>query len=65
MCMKMRTVAAMAKKPEKEEASGSVGVSVRLPESLLIQIDRLAEQERRTRGNMIRILLEDALKARE
>ena len=51
----------MAKsKPEPE----SVGVSVRLPSSLLVQIDRLAEQERRTRGNLIRLLLEDALKSR-
>jgi hypothetical protein len=28
-------------------------------------IDRLAEQERRTRGNVIRLLLEDALKQRQ
>lgn len=52
----------MAKKPKEE---GSVGVSVRLPATLLAEIDRLAEQERRTRGNVIRLLLEDALKARE
>ena len=54
----------MAKKAEKQEESGSVGVSVRLPVALLADIDRLAEQERRTRGNMVRILLEDALKIR-
>jgi metal-responsive CopG/Arc/MetJ family transcriptional regulator len=54
----------MEKKPKKEQDSGSVGVSVRLPMALLADIDRLAEQERRTRGNMLRILLEDALKAR-
>jgi len=54
----------MAKKAEKQEESGSVGVSVRLPVALLADIDRLAEQERRTRGNMLRILLEDALKGR-
>jgi metal-responsive CopG/Arc/MetJ family transcriptional regulator len=53
----------MAKKPEKQEA-GSVGISVRLPSTLLAEIDRIAEQERRTRGNLIRILLEDALKVR-
>jgi metal-responsive CopG/Arc/MetJ family transcriptional regulator len=54
----------MAKKPEKEDA-GSVGVSVRLPSTLLAEIDRIADQERRTRGNVVRLLLEDALKARE
>jgi len=42
-----------------------VGVSVRLPVTLLQEIDRLAEQERRTRGNVIRLLLEDALKQRQ
>jgi metal-responsive CopG/Arc/MetJ family transcriptional regulator len=52
----------MAKKAEKEQEAGSVGVSVRLPAALLADIDHLAEQERRTRGNMLRILLEDALK---
>ena len=41
-----------------------MGVSVRLPTALLADIDRIAEQERRTRGNVIRLLLEDALKAR-
>ena len=55
----------MAKKGEREQPNGSVGVSVRLPASLLAEIDRLAEEERRTRGNVIRLLLEDALKARE
>ena len=54
----------MAKKPEVKE-SESVGVSVRLPATLLAEIDRLAEQERRTRGNLIRLLLEDALKNRK
>lgn len=55
----------MAKRQEKEEPVGSVGVSVRVPEEMVSQIDMLAAQERRTRGNMIRILLEDALKQRE
>lgn len=54
----------MAKKPEREEPKGSVSVSVRLPEELLTEIDSLATEERRTRGNMVRLLLEDALKAR-
>lgn len=39
--------------------------TVRLPNEMLSQVDRLANDERRTRGNMLRILLEDALKARE
>lgn len=55
----------MAKKPQKEQEVESVGVSVRLSATLLADIDRVAEQERRTRGNVIRLLLEDALKARE
>ena len=48
----------------RSEEPESIGVSVRLPSSLLAQIDRLAEQERRTRGNVMRLLLEDALKER-
>ena len=40
-------------------------MSVRLPADLLAQIDELAAKERRTRGNMVRILLEDALKERK
>jgi metal-responsive CopG/Arc/MetJ family transcriptional regulator len=32
---------------------------------LLEEIDHLAEEERRTRGNVIRLLLEDALKQRQ
>jgi len=55
----------MTRKEEKEQESGSVGVSVRLPSSLLAVLDRIADEERRTRGNVIRILLEDALKIRE
>lgn len=55
----------MAKKQELAEPLGSVGVSVRIPEGMVTEIDRLAAEERRTRGNMIRILLEDALKQRE
>jgi metal-responsive CopG/Arc/MetJ family transcriptional regulator len=52
----------MAKNKQEPE---SVGVSVRLPADLLEEIDRLAEEERRTRGNVIRLLLEDALKQRQ
>ena len=53
----------MARKQEAKDPE-SVGVSVRLPATLLANIDRLAVEERRTRGNLIRLLLEDALKSR-
>ena len=57
----MAKMRALKQEPQELE---SVGVSVRLPSLLLAQIDTLAEQERRTRGNVIRLLLEDALKQR-
>ena len=63
--MLLSTVSDMAKRLDKEETGGSVSVSVRVPEELLREIDTLADQERRSRGNMVRLLLEDALKARE
>ena len=50
---------------KKQPEPGSVGVSVRLPANLLAEIDRIAADERRTRGNVIRIALEDWLKERE
>jgi metal-responsive CopG/Arc/MetJ family transcriptional regulator len=52
-----------ADKTEEPETVG-VGVSVRLPAVLLAEIDRIAQDERRNRANVIRILLEDALEAR-
>jgi metal-responsive CopG/Arc/MetJ family transcriptional regulator len=56
----------MAKKPEKKaEPSGSVGVSVRLPKELVTQIDSLAVEQRRSRGNMLRLLVEEALTHRK
>ena len=51
--------------PKIKREPEALGVSVRLPAALLQEIDRLAEQERRTRGNVIRLLLEDALKQRQ
>ena len=54
----------MARKPEAKDPE-YVGVSVRLPATLLAEIDSLAVEERRTRGNLIRLLLEDALKSRQ
>ncbi len=54
----------MTKKKQDAAESGTTGVSVRLPTNMLQAIDELALTERRTRGNVIRLLLEDALKAR-
>jgi metal-responsive CopG/Arc/MetJ family transcriptional regulator len=54
----------MARKQEARDPE-SVGVSVRLPATLLAEIDSLAVEERRTRGNLMRLLLEDALKSRQ
>jgi metal-responsive CopG/Arc/MetJ family transcriptional regulator len=48
----------------KGEEPGTTGVSVRLPNDMLASIDRLANDERRTRGNAIRLLLEEALQVR-
>ena len=39
----------------------SVVISVRLPRVLLEQIDQRAEQERRPRANLVRLLLEQAM----
>lgn len=39
-------------------------VDMRLEEELLKTIDRFAQEERRTRSNMIHLLLEDAVKER-
>ena len=55
----------MARRNEPEDIQGSASVSIRLPKEMLDQIDRMAEEERRSRGNMIRYLLEDALQARK
>jgi hypothetical protein len=39
----------------------SIVISVRLPRVLLEQIDQRAEQERRPRANLVRLLLEQAM----
>ena len=55
------------KKVGASRASGesTTGVSVRLPDEMLAQVDQLANDERRTRGNAIRLLLEEALRGRK
>jgi len=52
----------MSKQDTKDD---TVGISVRVPKVVVEEIDRIADVERRTRGNVIRILLEDALAARK
>jgi metal-responsive CopG/Arc/MetJ family transcriptional regulator len=42
-----------------------LNTSVRLPAALVERLDALAAGERRSRSNMIRILIEEALDARE
>ncbi len=41
--------------------SESVGVSVRLPRLLVEWLDKRATEEHRTRGNLIRMLLDKAM----
>jgi metal-responsive CopG/Arc/MetJ family transcriptional regulator len=43
----------------------SVVLSLRLPEKLVKRLDTLADQELRTRVNMIHLLLQEALEKRE
>ena len=52
----------MAKQDKKDR---TVHVSIRLPEGLVDWIDEQAAEERWIRTQMIRILIEDARKARE
>jgi predicted DNA-binding protein len=48
----------------RDQDSLSQVVSIRLPKDLLKRLDARAEQERRPRANMVRLLLEQALKAK-
>jgi metal-responsive CopG/Arc/MetJ family transcriptional regulator len=43
----------------------SIVLSLRLPEKLVKRLDALAEQDLRTRVNMIHLLLQEALDKRE
>jgi predicted transcriptional regulator len=47
-----------------DKPDGSVATSVRLPAAIREQLDAIAEEERRTLGNVIRIALEDWLATR-
>jgi predicted DNA-binding protein len=52
----------MAKDTKSDE--GTVATSVRLPAHLRERLETIAEEERRTLGNVIRIAIEDWLDAR-
>ena len=52
----------MAKKTKVEE--GTVATSVRLPTDIRERLEAIADEERRTLGNVIRIALEDWLDER-
>ena len=53
----------MAKKAKEER--GTSNVSVRLPDELISRLDTRANQEHRSRGNLIRMLLEEAMRQDE
>ncbi len=43
----------------------TVVISVRVPQELLTRFDRIAEQQRRKRGDLARIVIEDWVAAHE
>ena len=51
-------------KPKASER-GTSSVSVRLPDELIERIDSRANEEHRSRGNLIRMLLEEAMRQDE
>jgi len=51
-------------KPKASER-GTSSVSVRLPDELIERIDSRANEEHRSRGNLIRMLLEEAISQNE
>ena len=51
-------------KPKASER-GTSSVSVRLPDELIDRIDSRANEEHRSRGNLIRMLLEQAMSENE
>ncbi len=50
--------------PDVVKRQESVTVSFRVPVALLAEIDSLASDERRSRGSVLRFLLEEALQER-
>lgn len=53
----------MAKKPEKVTERGTSSISVRLADELITWLDSRAEQENRSRANLIETLLKRAKEA--
>jgi len=53
------------KVPKVPEASDTQTIHVPLLRTIVTRVDRLAEADRRTRVNMIEILVEQALDAKE
>jgi len=49
---------------KKGKDTETVVISVRLPKELLHRLTEKAEEERRPRANLVRLLLEQALKAK-
>jgi predicted transcriptional regulator len=54
----------MAKERSKPVDDGTVATSVRLPADIRQRLEEIADEERRTLGNVIRIALEDWLALR-
>jgi predicted transcriptional regulator len=50
---------------ESNKSDESVATSVRIPATIRERLEAIAEEERRTLGNVIRIALEDYLAMRE
>jgi metal-responsive CopG/Arc/MetJ family transcriptional regulator len=63
-CGYMERKVHMAKKAKKEDR-GTSNVSVRLPDELISKLDTRANEEHRSRGNLIRMLLEEAMTQNE
>ena len=53
----------MARKAKEDR--GTSNVSVRLPDELISKLDTRANEEHRSRGNLIRMLLEQAMSENE
>lgn len=53
----------MAKKAKPEDR-GTSNVSVRLPDELIERLDARAKSESRSRGNLIKLLLEKAMEGK-
>jgi hypothetical protein len=64
LCLNMKKQQRLDSESEIAKEPKSVTVSFIVPVALLAQIDRLASDEHRSRGNAMRLLLEEALRQR-